>query len=160
MYDKLVTEVNIIDTSGFVLKRKYNAEKSELENETFHTGGFVKKTDYNAKISEIDEKISSISSLPTTFGLTAVENKIRSISTLVKKTDYNTKLIEIETKLTDHNHGQYITTPEFINLTAGVFTTILAQANLVARQNLILNWEALIKKIAQIKQNIYWLKMN
>ena len=31
VYDKLFTKVNNIDTSGFVLKTKYNADKSELE---------------------------------------------------------------------------------------------------------------------------------
>ena len=31
MYDKLVTKVNNIDTSGFVLKTKYDTDKSELE---------------------------------------------------------------------------------------------------------------------------------
>ena len=32
VYDKLVEKVNNIDTSGFVLKTKCNADKSELEN--------------------------------------------------------------------------------------------------------------------------------
>ena len=32
VYDKLVTKVNNIDTSGFVLKTKYDTDKSELEN--------------------------------------------------------------------------------------------------------------------------------
>ena len=32
MYDKLVEKVNNIDTSGFALKTKCNADKSELEN--------------------------------------------------------------------------------------------------------------------------------
>ena len=31
LYDKLVAKVNNIDTSGFVLKTKYNADKTELE---------------------------------------------------------------------------------------------------------------------------------
>ena len=31
VYDKLVTKVNNIDTSGFVLKTKYDTDKSELE---------------------------------------------------------------------------------------------------------------------------------
>ena len=31
MYDKLVAKVNNIDTSGFVLKTKYDADKTELE---------------------------------------------------------------------------------------------------------------------------------
>ena len=32
MYDKLLAKVNNIDTSDFVLKAKYNADKTELEN--------------------------------------------------------------------------------------------------------------------------------
>ena len=32
VYDKLVAEVNSINTSGFVLKTKYDTDKSELEN--------------------------------------------------------------------------------------------------------------------------------
>ena len=32
VYDKLVTKVNNIDTSRFVLKTKYDTDKSELEN--------------------------------------------------------------------------------------------------------------------------------
>ena len=31
MYDKLVAKVNNIDTSGFVLKTKYDTDKSDLE---------------------------------------------------------------------------------------------------------------------------------
>ena len=31
VYDKLVTKVNSIDTSGFVLKTKYDTDKSEIE---------------------------------------------------------------------------------------------------------------------------------
>ena len=43
IYDKLVTKVNSIDTSGFVLKTKYDTGKSELENKIPDTGGLVKK---------------------------------------------------------------------------------------------------------------------
>ena len=32
LYDKLVAKVNAIDTSDFVLKTKYDTDKSELEN--------------------------------------------------------------------------------------------------------------------------------
>ena len=38
------------------------------------------------------------------------------------KTDYNTKISEIEKNVSDHNHDKYITTPEFNNLEAVVFT--------------------------------------
>ena len=62
MYDKLVTKVNI-DITGFVLKTKYNNDKSYLENKLSDaekklpdTSGLVKKTDFNAKITEIESK--------------------------------------------------------------------------------------------------------
>ena len=56
VYDKLVAKVNSIDTSAFVLKTKYDTDKSELENKIPDTSGLVKKTDYNAKITEIEGK--------------------------------------------------------------------------------------------------------
>ena len=40
-YDKLVAKVNNINTSGFVLKTKYDTDKSELENEIPDTSGLV-----------------------------------------------------------------------------------------------------------------------
>ena len=51
-YNKLVTKVDNIDTSGFVLKTRYDTDKSELENKISHTSGLVKKTDYNTKMTE------------------------------------------------------------------------------------------------------------
>ena len=62
VYYKLVAKVNNIDTSRFVLKTKYDTDKSELEN-----------------------KIPDISNLATKTALTAVENKIPDVSNLVKK---------------------------------------------------------------------------
>ena len=47
-YDKLVAKVDNIDTSGFVLKTKYDTDKSELENKIPDTSGLVNKTDYDA----------------------------------------------------------------------------------------------------------------
>ena len=91
--------------------------------------------------------ISSISDLATTSALTAIENKIPNVVSLVKKKDYDTKIIEIEKKLFDHSHDKYITTPEFINLAAGVFTARLAQANLVARMEFDTKLKSLNKKI-------------
>ena len=44
MYDKLVEKVNNIDTSGFVLKTKYQTDKSELEKKITDTSDLVKKT--------------------------------------------------------------------------------------------------------------------
>ena len=41
MYDKLVAKVNNIDTSGFLLKTKYDTDKSELENKIPNVTDFV-----------------------------------------------------------------------------------------------------------------------
>ena len=43
VYDKLVAEVNTIDTSDFVLKTQYDTDKSELESKIPDTSGLVKK---------------------------------------------------------------------------------------------------------------------
>ena len=44
VYDKLVAKVNSIDTSGFLLKTKYDSDKRELEKKIPDTSGLVKKT--------------------------------------------------------------------------------------------------------------------
>ena len=108
VYDKLAAKVNNIDTSAFVLKTKYQVDKAELEIKIPDVTNFVKKTK-----------------------LTELENKIPDVSSLVKKTNYDTKINELEKKLTDHNHGKYITPPEFNTLAADVFNARLAQANLI-----------------------------
>ena len=69
VYDKLVTKVNKIDTSGFVSKTKYQTDRTELENKIPDVTNFVKK----AK-------------------LTKLENQFPDVSNLVNKTDYNTKV--------------------------------------------------------------------
>ena len=107
VYDKLVTKVNNIETSGFVLKT------NQIINLLILVG--LLKTDSNPKIREIQIQIPSISALATKSAFTAVENKIPGISSLVKKTDYSANVNEVEKKVTDHNHDKYITTSEFID---------------------------------------------
>ena len=51
-YTKLITKVNNIDTSDFMLKAKYFTDKLELENKIPNINGLVKKIDYNTKITE------------------------------------------------------------------------------------------------------------
>ena len=84
VYDKLVTKVNNIDTSYFVLETKYNIDKAELENKIPNVNNFVKKE----KLSELENKIPDFSNLATKTALTTVENKIPDVSNLVKKTGY------------------------------------------------------------------------
>ena len=107
VYDKLLAKANNIDTSDFVLKTKYQTDKTELEKKIPDVSNLVKKV----KLTELENKIPDISSLATKTALTAVENKIPDVSSIVKKTNYNTKITENEKKLTDHNHDKYINTP-------------------------------------------------
>ena len=98
-YNKLVNKVNNIDTSGFILKTKYDANKLELENKIPDTSNLIKKTDYNTKITEIEYKIPDTSNLAKKAALTTVENKIPDINSLAKKRDYNTKLTEAKNNI-------------------------------------------------------------
>ena len=129
VYDQLVAKVNNINTSDFVLKTKYQTDKTKLQKKVPDVTYFVKKT----KLTELENKIPDVSNLATKTASTGGENKIPSVSNLVKKADYNTKVTEIEKKLSDHNHNIYITTPGFNTLAADVFNAILAQANLIAK---------------------------
>ena len=151
VYDKLVAKVDNIDTSGFVLKTKYDTEKSELENRIPDTNGLVRKTDYDAKKTDIEGKSPAVSNLLTKTALTTVENRIPSVRNSVKKADYNAKIIEIENKLNNHNHDKYITTPEFNTLAADVFNSRLSQANLVAKTIFDNTVSSLNSKIAEKK---------
>ena len=101
IYDKLVAKVNSIDTSAFVLKTKYDTDKTELEKKISDVTDFITK---EIKLTELENKILDASSLATKTALNAVRNKIPSVSSLVQKTDYNTKISELEKKLADQNH--------------------------------------------------------
>ena len=56
--DKLVAKINNIDTSDFVLKSKYQTDKTELEKKIPNMTDFIKK----AKLTELESKIPDISS--------------------------------------------------------------------------------------------------
>ena len=58
VYDKLVAKVNNIDTSDFMLKTKYQTDKTELEKKNPKVTDFLKK----AKLTELENKIPDISS--------------------------------------------------------------------------------------------------
>ena len=102
VYNELV--VKSIDTSVFILKNKYDPDKTELEKKIPNTRGLaknklavlLKKKDYNTKITVRKGKIQSVSGLGTNVALTAVENKIPYVNNFIKKTDYNAKTTEIE----------------------------------------------------------------
>ena len=69
-----------MDTHDFVLKTKYNTDKTEFEKKIPNVSNLIKKT----KLTELENKIPNISNLATKTALTTVENKIPSIRNLVK----------------------------------------------------------------------------
>ena len=69
-------------------------------------------------------------------------------------------MTQIKKKLTDHDHDKYITTLEFNNLAARVFTARLSQAHLITKTDFDDKLKVSIKKLTQTKQNTYLLKMN
>ena len=143
--DKLIAKVNNIDISGFVLKAKYNTDKTELEKKIPNVTYFVKES----KLTELENIIPDISNLATKTTLTAAENKIANVSNLVNKTDCNTKVTEIENKLNNHNHNKYIDTSEFNKLAVDVFNARIAQANLVTKTDFDAKLSGLNRKITQ-----------
>ena len=92
VYDKLVAKVNNIDASDFMLKTKYQTDKTELEKKVPDVSNLVKK----AKLTGLENNIPDVSSLATRTALTAVENKIPSVSNLVKKPIITQKLLKLE----------------------------------------------------------------
>ena len=142
-------KVNKIDTSTFVLKAKYDRDKSELEKKISDIIGVLKETSCNPKIN----------TLATKAELTTVENKIPSVNNLVNKSNFNTnvteslgeipsisglaakteltavenkipsvnnlvknsRITEIEKKINEHKYGQYIATSGFNKLSAENF---------------------------------------
>ena len=78
--------------------------------------------------------------------MTAIENAI--------------PVAEIEKKVTDHDHDKYITTPEFNNLAARVFTARLAQPNLVAKTDFDDKLRSLNQKINSNKTKHLLVEMN
>ena len=56
VYHKLDAKVNNIDTSDFVLKTKYQTDKTELEKKIPDVTDFVKKT----KLTELEKKIQML----------------------------------------------------------------------------------------------------
>ena len=95
VYDKSVAKVNNIDTRDFVLKTKYQTDKTEFENKIPKVTDFAKKV----KLTELENKIPDISSLATKTALTTVENKIPDVSNLVKKQIIILKLQKLKRNL-------------------------------------------------------------
>ena len=151
LYDKLVAKVNSIDASGFVLKTKYDADKSDLEKEIPDTSGRNKKTDYNTKITEIEN---------TNSALATVEDKIPNIICLVKKNKSITqKLLKLKKNLRIIIMANILLL-QSLEANCRKFCCKIKQANLVTKTDFDDKLKSLNQKLTQIKQNMYLLKMN
>ena len=84
MYDKLVAKVNNIRASGFLLRTKYDTDKSDLEkkvsaveNKIPDVSNLVKKRIYDAKISDIHSKYITTADY-NRFTKNIVDNSIKN----------------------------------------------------------------------------------
>ena len=157
----MVTKVNGIDTTNFVLKTKYEKDGSHFEDKINkvdkkipNVSDLVTKSGFNAKITEVEGKIPNITGLAASSALTVVENKIPDVNNLVKKVDYDTKTSDIKKKITDHDHDKYITTPEF-NTTAVSIFKISTSKCYNKKKTSMLSCLVLKKELLQVKQNIF-----
>ena len=122
----MVAKVNKIDTTDFVLKSKYQREKTELGKKIPDATDFVKK----AKFTELENKSPDISSLATKTVLTAIANKIASVSSLVKKKQTITqKLMKLKRNLLII----FMTSILQLQNIAAIFNARLAQANFIKK---------------------------
>ena len=121
----------------------------------------IKKDVYHAKIKDIEDKISTNTTLNARIN--QVKNKTPNINNLAT----TTALTAVESKTPDRR--KYITTPKFNKFTAENFAARLAQANLGSKID-IYNFvkktdfddklKKINKKLLEIKQKVYMLKMN
>ena len=81
--------LNNIDTSDFVLKTKYQTDKTEIETKIPDVSNLVKKT----RLTELESKGLDISNLVTKTALTTVENKYQMLAVLLKKQTITQKLL-------------------------------------------------------------------
>ena len=101
-----------------------------------YSTNLASNTSLNTKLNEVKGETTNKINLATTSALTAVENKIPSVSTLVKKNDNKTNNNEIKKEITEHNHDKYITTPEFNKIMADIFAVRLKRANLGSKSGI------------------------
>ena len=108
VYDKLIAKLNNIDTNNFVLKTKYETDKSELENKIPAVSNLVKKTDSNTKISEIEKRLTDhnhdkyIDTQEVNKLATDVFNVRIAQTNLITKTDFDAKLLSLYRKITSN----------------------------------------------------------
>ena len=110
-YNKLVTMVDNIDTSGLIKKTDYYTKITEIKDKIPDTNNLATKTALTSvenkipdisnlatktALTTVENKMPDISNLATKTALTTVENKIPVTNSLVKKSDYNTKITSIE----------------------------------------------------------------
>ena len=109
-YNKLVTKVNNIDTSYFVLKTNYNTKITELE------------LDYDTKTTEIEKKLTDhkhdeyIDTSKFNALATNVFNTRIAQANLITKTDFDAKLSSLNRKITKNKSDHLLVQNELNKL--------------------------------------------
>ena len=122
LYNRLVAKVDNIDSSDFLLKTKYNNDKTELENKVPDISNLATKTDYNTKVTEIENKLNNhnhdkyIDNSEFNKLATDVFNARIAQANLVTKTDFDAKLSSLTRKITKNKTDHLIVKNELNKL--------------------------------------------
>ena len=94
-------EVKIHDFTYMILATNVsvNAKLNKIKSKTLIFTNWGTNVSLNPKINEVKGKIVYITNLATTIAVTAIENKIPSVSNLPKKLTITHKLVKLKIKL-------------------------------------------------------------
>ena len=90
-----LSKLSDVVNNDVVKKTEYDAKIKNIEDKIPDISNLATESNLNIKINAVKNEIPSITGIATTSALTAVENKIPSISNLVKKAYHDTEVVEI-----------------------------------------------------------------
>ena len=116
-YNKLVTKVDNIDTSGLVKKTDYNTKITEIEDKIPDISGLATNglaTDYNTKITDIENKLNNHNHekyvATSEFNTLAADvfNARLAQANLITKTDFDAKLSSLNRNITANKTKHFL----------------------------------------------------
>ena len=117
VYNKLVANVDNIDTNDFVLKTNHNTKITKLKNKILDISNLATKTDYNTKVTEIENKLHDHNhDKYDTSEFTNFFNSRLAQANLITKTDFDAKLLNLNRKITQNKSKRLLIEDELNKL--------------------------------------------
>ena len=118
VYNKLVANVDNIDTNDFLLKTNHNTKITKLENKILDISNLATKADYNTKVTEIENKLHDHNhdKYIDTSEFTNFCNSRLTQANLITKTDFDVKLLNLNRKITQNKSKRLLIEDELNKL--------------------------------------------